>query len=216
MYDISFTVDKNDENPENKKYGEDLNFYFENPNLQIVKPPEERKYKYIDSDEEEEEERVPNLFRFEIYDYDTEKTICSYEIRFSSQRKRLESRQVKCEFDYQDNIMYFKRNNRPTYEVIGFELHELKYFLRNIKEDEDCSFYLFSMEGYYMLSVDYSKGSNILKFSNMLCDGLGCKSRTVYIELNIQNPLIRCNIIAQFDELYKDLQALLKFQPKKK
>jgi hypothetical protein len=112
--------------------------------------------------------------------------------------------------------MIFKRSSRPTYEIIGFEMHELKYFLNRIKNDEDCSFYLFAMEGYYILSVDYSQGSNVLKFTNMLCDGLGCKSRTVYFELNIQNPLIRCNIIAQFDELYKDLQELLKFYTKKK
>ncbi len=214
MYEFNFVVDKFNEDPEDKKHGEDVTFYFENPNLQIVKPVEEVKHRY--DDEEEEVERVPSLFRFEIYDYDTEKTVCSFEIRFSAQRKRLESRNVKCELDYQDNQMIFKRSNRPTYEIIGFEMHELKYFLNKIKNDEDCSFYLFAMEGYYILSVDYSQGSNILKFTNMLCEGLGCKSRTVYLELNIQNPLIRCNIISQFDELYKDLQELLKFYTKKK
>ncbi len=187
-------------------YEDDYNnikFHIINPNLQIITP--------------NEEDENPRLFTFNIYDYDYEKIICTYEIRFTLNRKKLTSSNIKGNFQFEGNELSIKQHSRYENNGINFNLNELKEFVLNLKKNIGSSFTLFIAESNLMLVVSFDPEENVLNFENMImCKTKHFESCEIQIELSLLNPLVKNNIIDQFDNLHKRLTELEILMVKKK
>ncbi len=180
-----------------------IKFHIINPNLQIITPTEE--------------DENPRIFTFNIYDYDYEKIICVYEIRFTLNRKKLTSTNIKGNFQYEGNELSIKQHSRYENNGINFNLNELKDFVSNLKKNIGSSFTLFIAESNLMLVVSFDPEENVLIFENMImCKTKHFESCEVEIELSLLNPLVKNNIIDQFDNLHKKLAELEILMVKKK
>lgn len=180
----------------------DIKFHFDNPNIQIIRP---------------DVEENPRVFLLNVYDYDNEKIICNYEIKFTLNKKKIIPIIIKGFYDHDGNKLEIKQSSKYEHNCFNFSMYEMKNFVNKLKKNEQASFNLFIAETRYMLTINFDPIDNVLIISNMISEKTekfdNCE---VNIQLSLLNPLVKNNIMDQFESMYMQLEELEMLMVKKK
>ncbi len=180
--------------------GTDIIFYNLNPNIEMVI-------------KEDEESKYSKTYTFNIFDYDANKVVCKYDIKFGLHRKRITSTCVELYYNHDDNQISLRQHTRLSYNVFNYDNKNLLTFINRVKSNKSDSLHLFMSEGRYILYLDYDSENNNMKFINVITGKTDSKETTVTFELSLLNPLVKHNILHQFENLYNQLneyEAILK------
>lgn len=180
----------------------DIKFHFDNPNLQIIRP---------------DVEENPRIFLLNVYDYDHEKIVCNYEIKFTLNKKKIIPIIIKGIYEHDGNKLDIKQSSKYEHNCFNFSMYEMKNFVNKFKKNEKASFNLFISETRYMLTINFEPDDNLLVISNMISEKTehfdNCE---VNIQLSLLNPLVKNNIMDQFESMYLQLEELEMLMVKKK